>query len=82
MLLVLGVVCGQEAPEASECAGWAAVGECVKNPEFMLGRCGEACAGEKLSFYDLEAFMASGDLTLDFESLVGRVVLVTNVASE
>jgi len=71
----------------ANCADWAAAGECEANPGYMLDACKDACsayaydASPVESFYDLTAMTAELK-SLDFKSLRGKVVLVTNVASQ
>ncbi|KAJ8599563.1 hypothetical protein CTAYLR_007136 [Chrysophaeum taylorii] len=86
-LVVAGVVAVVTADLHPNCAGWAQVGECTANPNYMLPNCPEACAkfagpnfAPAASFYDLSATTSFGE-RLDFASLEGKVVLVTNVAS-
>mmetsp|Transcript_24274 Transcript_24274/g.72844 ORF Transcript_24274/g.72844 Transcript_24274/m.72844 type:complete len:96 (-) Transcript_24274:479-766(-) len=77
------------ADQHESCGFWASSGECEKNPGFMLASCADACAAVTAaaarpvaaSFFDLSAGTADG-ATLDFASLRGKTVLVTNVASE
>lgn len=82
LALALALVAAE--PDA-RCADWAAAGECDKNPGYMRTQCKEACDVEEgavaRSFYELTAETADGS-ALDFASLKGKVVLVTNVASE
>lgn len=66
------------ADQHENCGGWAAMGECEKNPGYMLSNCQESCGG---SFYDLKAMSADGSL-VDFSTFKHKVVLLTNVASE
>lgn len=74
-------------------AGWAGMGECESNPNFMLINCARSCfaaqkAAEKSaaevaaidSFFDLKANDIDGNV-FNFESLRGQVTVMTNVAS-
>lgn len=75
------------------CRGWAEVGECEKNPNYMLINCQKSCkeieerygfeSTDELniqSFYELSAQDIDGRL-VDFASFKDKVVLITNVAS-
>ena len=86
MPVLLAVAVSADTHE--NCVDWAASGECEANAPYMLKACADACAKAggppppiAESFYDLEATTAEGE-TLDFGGLRGKVVLVTNVASE
>jgi glutathione peroxidase len=76
------------------CDYWAEVGECQKNPNYMLKECKTSCdevaAGNKASlsassdtprsFYEIKEKDISGK-TVDFSQFTGKVVYVVNVAS-
>lgn len=88
--VILVVLAGNE----EDCQNWADVGECEKNPAYMLNHCAKACRRvtqmqqqqqEKLlksitSVYDLKVPDIDGNL-IDFDTFRGQVVVLTNVAS-
>ena len=84
LVLALALCASSVAADTHEmCEEWASLGECEKNPSYMLTACSAACASPGAlvsSFYDLSAKTAGG-ATLPFSDLEGKVVLVTNVAS-
>lgn len=79
--------------DSSNCPYWAEIGECDKNPGFMLVQCASSCdkaqkaalaAAKELegihSFFDLEAKDIHGK-TVKFEEFRGKVTIIVNVAS-
>eukprot|EP00586_Coscinodiscus_wailesii_P017652 CAMPEP_0172504340 /NCGR_PEP_ID=MMETSP1066-20121228/177772_1 /TAXON_ID=671091 /ORGANISM="Coscinodiscus wailesii, Strain CCMP2513" /LENGTH=226 /DNA_ID=CAMNT_0013280493 /DNA_START=44 /DNA_END=724 /DNA_ORIENTATION=+ len=78
------------ANEPEECEYWAEVGECEKNPGYMLNNCAKACAkvdnsmnediGDIGSFFDLSANDIDGN-EVNFDVFRGMVTIVVNVAS-
>lgn len=73
---------------------WSELGECEKNPSYMLSECADSCARRKAmleeqnarldgitSFFDLEASDLDGN-PYSFSQLKGKVTVVVNVASE
>jgi glutathione peroxidase len=93
-MLLLAAFCvdfaiANEAVDSNEnCEFWASVGECSKNPNYMLKFCTKSCNASKSqqlknvpkSFYAIEEKDIHGNL-LDFERFRGKVVYVVNVAS-
>ncbi|KAL7558998.1 hypothetical protein ACA910_000062 [Epithemia clementina (nom. ined.)] len=87
----LGV--GLEDKHAS-CEHWALIGECDKNPGYMLDNCAKSCGaaagnsqealkqevGRIESFFDLQAPDIMGNM-VDFGQYRGQTVIVTNVAT-
>ncbi|KAL7551463.1 hypothetical protein ACHAWF_014657 [Thalassiosira exigua] len=86
-----------DGAESDECAGWAEAGECSLNPSYMAEHCAEACKaaaeadrkmaaeieekiGRVASIFELEAEDVDGNV-LKFETLKGKVTVITNVAS-
>lgn len=79
--------------EHPNCVEWAERGECDDNPNYMLVHCATACAeiedtsaeddpsARIQSFYELDARDIHGD-RVDFDQFRGKVVIITNVASE
>lgn len=97
-LVVLTILCALGdgvAPDDNEnCAYWASVGECDKNPGFMMSSCATSCdnvAQQALkdaaelqnihSFFDLKSSDIHGQ-DVDFQQFKGQVTVVVNVASE
>jgi glutathione peroxidase-family protein len=78
----------------ANCAEWASVGECDKNPSFMKTQCAASCwkveQAEKESAKEIEAIGSFFDLSakdldgndFQFASLRGQVTVLTNVASQ
>ena len=74
------------------CEHWASVGECDKNPGYMLQSCQSSCASvndsnaknHKVdhigSFFELKAPDIEGNM-VDFEQFRGHTTIVTNVAT-
>lgn len=70
------------------CEFWASIGECSKNPNYMLNYCAPSCKKaeeESLkqvpnSFYEIVERDIHGN-ELDFKRFKGKVVYVINVAS-
>lgn len=70
------------------CEFWASVGECTKNPNYMLNYCAPACRQAQTeqaskipqSFYEIVERDIHGN-ELDFSRFKGKVVYVVNVAS-
>jgi glutathione peroxidase len=70
------------------CGFWASIGECQKNPNYMLNYCAPSCkkaeevVAENIptSFYDIAETDIHGN-TLHFSRFRGKVVYVVNVAS-
>ena len=59
-------------PEPEECAGWAASGECERNPDFMLARCADACAAKgPPSAADCVEWAARGECEANSGFMVG-----------
>lgn len=74
-----------------DCEFWAKVGECTKNPNYMLTQCSLACnnilpeepaqpTAELGSFYDIVEKDANGN-EINFSQFKGKVVYLVNVAS-
>mmetsp|Transcript_57344 Transcript_57344/g.129924 ORF Transcript_57344/g.129924 Transcript_57344/m.129924 type:complete len:95 (-) Transcript_57344:684-968(-) len=88
ILLAFAFIGFARADEHENCAGWAASGECTQNPGYMLQSCKKSCATAfqpegppPNSFYEIVETDIDGG-ALDFSQFKGKVVLVTNVASE
>ena len=55
------------------CDEWVAMGECQKNPNYMLYHCAKGCHEDiPSSFYDLQNFDIDGNL-VDFTGFRGKV---------
>mmetsp|Transcript_8757 Transcript_8757/g.10692 ORF Transcript_8757/g.10692 Transcript_8757/m.10692 type:complete len:93 (+) Transcript_8757:22-300(+) len=84
--LLIGVL-GVEEDQNENCDYWSSIGECEKNPGYMLTSCAKSCSRQlpsgpiPSSFYELSAYDAYGSL-IDFANLREKVILITNVASE
>ena len=60
------------AQDSEECAGWAAGGECARNPVFMSARCAEACAANgPPSAADCDEWAARGECEANAAFMVG-----------
>lgn len=93
ILLVL-VVCVSaetvaETDDHDSCAYWASIGECTKNPGYMLVSCRKSCKAVNTpkkegpipkSFYDIVETDIEGK-EFKFDIFKGKVVYVINVAS-
>mmetsp|Transcript_10545 Transcript_10545/g.23005 ORF Transcript_10545/g.23005 Transcript_10545/m.23005 type:complete len:271 (+) Transcript_10545:135-947(+) len=96
--IVIGVSAQEEQDDEPSCNNWAKAGECSFNPNYMLQHCPIACGrqaekdrlmaeeienkiGHITSFYELEALDIDENV-LKFDQLKGKVVVITNVASE
>lgn len=88
--LFLSCVCSLE-DNHELCAEWAQMGECDKNPGYMLENCAQSCHEHAqhsegvapdlpASFYDIVEKDASGT-DLHFSSFKGKVVYIVNTAS-
>ena len=94
LLLFCVVVATTEASVAADanpkCQEWAEQGECENNPDYMLVSCATSCqkasaaVEEELkdihSFFDLKAYDIDGKLVA-FDNFLGKVTILTNVAS-
>ena len=95
--LVLTYMCGffvsgQDVDKSinhhESCDFWASVGECSKNPNYMLNYCAPACQKAEEanlnsiteSFYDISEQDIHGN-EIDFSRFRGKVVYFVNVAS-
>jgi glutathione peroxidase-family protein len=86
--LVKGDKLDRNIDHHESCEFWASVGECTKNPNYMLSNCAPSCrkaeeeALKKLpeSFYDITEKDIHGN-ELEFNRFKGKVVYVVNVAS-
>mmetsp|Transcript_9769 Transcript_9769/g.13814 ORF Transcript_9769/g.13814 Transcript_9769/m.13814 type:complete len:229 (-) Transcript_9769:181-867(-) len=72
-----------------QCGNWAEIGECERNPSYMLTNCQKSCEQAKeqedslvsvKSFYDLEAKDIDGN-TISFDKYRDMVTIIVNVAS-
>lgn len=66
------------------CGFWASVGECEKNPNYMLNNCAPSCSKKveniPESFYDIVENDIHGN-KIEFSKFAGKVVYLVNVAS-
>ena len=88
------VVMGDPTPDRDEsCEHWALIGECEKNPGYMLKECATSCHKgsnarqdmEKAlmnidSFFDLKANDLQGHV-IDFAQFRNHITVITNVAT-
>jgi glutathione peroxidase len=91
LLTITILTAAHPQPDENEsCSYWAEIGECEKNPNFMLQSCQQSCAqlgGETApstkynSFYDIVEKDIDGG-TLHFSDFRGKVVYLVNVASQ
>ncbi len=85
---VVGLTLATDLEDLHEsCAEWASVGECSKNPGYMLSHCQLSCAGHEETledvegtFYDIVETDSEGQ-AIHFDQFRGKVVYVINVAS-
>jgi hypothetical protein len=64
------------------CQDWANIGECDKNPNYMLYNCAKSCSEDiPKSFYDLSQKDIDGNL-IEFSQFKGKVLYIVNVASK
>jgi glutathione peroxidase-family protein len=91
LLCIGGLVHAADAGEVDthdNCAYWASIGECTKNPGYMLTNCKKSCnvnsaSDEKPpfnSFYDIVETDIDGN-QFKFDVFRGKVVYMINVAS-
>eukprot|EP00545_Synedropsis_sp_CCMP1620_P008364 CAMPEP_0119005758 /NCGR_PEP_ID=MMETSP1176-20130426/1913_1 /TAXON_ID=265551 /ORGANISM="Synedropsis recta cf, Strain CCMP1620" /LENGTH=222 /DNA_ID=CAMNT_0006957599 /DNA_START=12 /DNA_END=680 /DNA_ORIENTATION=- len=93
LLLLLSVIAASLADKHDHCSEWAEMGECEKNPGFMIPDCPDACRrlaeiqteqDSRIrsvgSFFDLEARDIDGKL-MKFSQFEGKVTVIVNVAS-
>jgi glutathione peroxidase-family protein len=94
VLVVLGYCAGSVMSLANnhkDCEFWANIGECTKNPNYMLTQCSLACNSvlpdepvqeqqELGSCYDIVEKDANGN-EVKFDQFRGKVVYIVNVAS-
>lgn len=87
-LLVALLVSSTLIDENENCGFWASVGECKKNPRYMLHSCALSCsmAQEKKAdipkdFYSIVERDIHGN-EISFDRFKGKVVYVVNVASQ
>ncbi|KAI2497533.1 Glutathione peroxidase [Fragilaria crotonensis] len=94
LLLLISLSVASARDKSRGCYDWSELGECEKNPTYMLSECEDSCARRKAmleeqnarlngitSFFDLEANDLDGHL-YSFSQLKGKVTVVANVASE
>ena len=81
---------GEVTDEHESCPHWAEIGECEKNPNYMLQSCKKSCASAKTapppssrykSFYDIVEKDINGN-TVNFSDFEGSIVYLVNVASQ
>lgn len=78
----------EEVDNHENCAYWAQIGECSKNPGYMLPNCKKSCAAQAKilakpianSFYDIIETDIDGN-QFKFDVFKGKVVYIINVAS-
>eukprot|EP00339_Tiarina_fusa_P011358 CAMPEP_0117048332 /NCGR_PEP_ID=MMETSP0472-20121206/33408_1 /TAXON_ID=693140 ORGANISM="Tiarina fusus, Strain LIS" /NCGR_SAMPLE_ID=MMETSP0472 /ASSEMBLY_ACC=CAM_ASM_000603 /LENGTH=230 /DNA_ID=CAMNT_0004761387 /DNA_START=42 /DNA_END=734 /DNA_ORIENTATION=+ len=91
--LLMGISPVSAQDKDSNCEYWSSIGECDKNPGFMLKKCATSCerAAEQAlkdskeleginSFFDLNAKDIHGNL-IEFSKFEGGVTIIVNVAS-
>lgn len=87
--LAVDMTSAKEVIDQNEnCAYWASLGECTKNPNYMLQFCTKSCNDHKnlqiqnvpKSFYGIVEKDIHGN-DLDFDRFRGKVVYLVNVAS-
>jgi glutathione peroxidase-family protein len=87
--LVPNASAAKALPDENEnCGFWASIGECQKNPNYMLRYCATSCASQAKkaldlpnSFYDIIEKDIHGN-DLKFSRFRGKVVYLVNVASQ
>jgi glutathione peroxidase-family protein len=92
-MLMISVVFGEPVPDKTidhheSCEFWASIGECSKNPSYMINYCAPSCKKveeETLakipdSFYDIIEHDIHGN-EIDFHRFQGKVLYIVNVAS-
>ena len=85
-----GLVLADDVDNHDSCSYWASIGECAKNPGYMLVNCKKSCSALDStsavdnssygSFYDIVETDIDGN-EFKFDVFKGRVVYVINVAS-
>ena len=91
--MLAALVSGATPNQDKNCQNWSEIGECEKNPGYMLVNCAESCerAAQQAindskelqnihSFFDLSAKDIHGNL-IEFAQFKGQVTLIVNVAS-
>jgi len=83
-------VLANDVDNHDSCSYWASIGECAKNPGYMLVNCKKSCgaldstsavdSSSLGSFYDVVETDIDGN-EFKFDAFKGRVVYVINVAS-
>jgi Glutathione peroxidase/ShK domain-like len=76
------------ADNHENCEFWASMGECEKNPSYMLENCADACSKATTvdavqaasSLYEIDETDIDGQ-TVPMESFRGKVLYIVNVAS-
>lgn len=89
LLIVLSAVATANEPDEHEsCGYWAEIGECQKNPSYMLQSCKTSCANHGAgttasynSFYEIVETDINGN-EIHFSDFEGKVVYLVNVASQ
>lgn len=92
LLLLIAVATSQQTTglkdDNENCEFWASIGECKKNPRYMLSSCSLSCSNFQKkpvelpkSFYDIKEKDIHGN-EVSFDRFKGKVVYVVNVASQ
>lgn len=91
LLLLIVVAVAQTTglkDDNENCEFWASIGECKKNPRYMLTSCALSCSNVRKkpvelpkTFYDIKEKDIHGN-EISFDRFKGKVVYVVNVASQ
>lgn len=90
LVVLIALVAGKkEKDNHKDCQFWASIGECTKNPSYMLTNCAPSCAAinsknggntAQVSIYDIVEKDINGK-DVNFDKFRGKVLYIVNVAS-